>query len=309
MTGDKHPFTVIAVPTFRRVDRLPALITELKRQATDCGREPVRIVLVDNDPDRSAEPVARATGVEYVSEKTPGIAHVRRRALALGDPDGLVVMLDDDLSPQPGWLRGLISTWATYRPTVVVGFVRYEWPEGTDPWLTQGGFLRRNRHPDGASLSSLSTGSVLIDVEAARTLGVDFDPSLGLFGGEDSLFGRDVLRKGGTIVASGGSVAAELIPAERATRVFVRRRTIAHGESHVHLRIRHLSGAALLGARLRELVGGALRFLVFGGLALLGRATRDVRREAIARRRSWFAEGRMRGARGERAPEYSRDEL
>ena len=83
------------------------------------------ILVIDNDPARSGERVAAEHGVTYVVEPRPGIAAVRNRALAECESAAADVLLfiDDDETPEPGWLRAMIEMYTTTRPTAVAGRV------------------------------------------------------------------------------------------------------------------------------------------------------------------------------------------
>lgn len=294
---------LIAVPTYRRTALLPPLVEAIRAQ-TEGVR--TRILLVDNDPGRSAESVASDLGVEYLSEKTPGIAAVRQAALDAASDGELTVMIDDDVFPEEGWLHGLVAVWRETRAAVVMGFVRYVWPEGTDPWIAAGGFMRRTRFPNGKRLESLATGNVLIDTAQVRALGVRFDVSLGLIGGEDNVFGRTVVARGGSIVASADSVARDDIAPERATRVFVHRRAIAHGQARVRLLIREAPAWRRPLLHLSHLAGGAVRWVAFTGGRAISALRRDTAANAVFQRRAWFAQGRMLAALGIVRGEYAR---
>lgn len=296
---------LIAVPTFRRTERLPRLIATIRAQADSLEAES-RILLVDNDPERSAEPTAAALGVGYLPEPVPGIAAARQAAMDAADDDELVAMLDDDLVPEAAWLAGLVAAWHVHRPTVVMGYVHYVWPQGTDPWIAAGGFMRRTRFPTGTSLTGLATGNVLVDVAQARSLGVEFDVSLGLSGGDDLEFGRALLAAGGTITASAESVARDDIVPERTSMAFVRRRAICQGQVRARLLSRDPLPSAQLAKRAGHLVGGLLRVPLFATAETWARARRDVRGSAVYRRRLWFAQGRVLGAVGRFTPEYAR---
>lgn len=304
--ADAERDLIIAVTTYRRTDALAVLLPAIDRQAQEFTDRDVRRIVVDNDPDQSAADVAAHAGWEYAAEERAGIGAARHRALAAGAGRDLVVMLDDDLTPEEGWLRALVSTWSALRPTAVMGLVRYHWPEGTDPWLSEGGFFRRQEHPTGTRLPSLATGNVLIDAADAARRGVQFDADRGLAGGEDTQFGAALVAAGGTIVACAESVAHEEIPAHRATRDFVRRRAISHGESRSRMRLEPLQGARLAVTRAVLLAGGALRWAAFSAANALAHLRRDVPSQARFRRRAWFALGRIRGATGRFGAEYAR---
>lgn len=297
---------LIAVPTFRRVDLLEPLITAIRADATNVHAS-IRILLADNDPEQSAESSAAALGVEYLAQPIPGIAATRQAAMDVAEPDELVVMIDDDLVPESGWLAGLVATWQQYRPTIVMGYVRYVWPAGTDPWIAAGGFMRRTLFATGTALSALSTGNVLIDVAQVRSLGATFDAELGLSGGDDLEFGRVVLAAGGRITASADSIARDDIVVERTTRAFVRNRAICQGQVRARLLSRDPLPAANFAKRAGHLTGGLLRVPAFATAEILARLRGDVAASAVYRRRLWFAQGRVLGAVGSFTPEYARD--
>ncbi|MFT3877008.1 MAG: glycosyltransferase [Propioniciclava sp.] len=296
---------LVAITTYRRMPLLPPLVEVIGAQAEALGRR-CAIAVIDNDPERSAEETARSLGVRYVHEPTPGIGAARRAALGSADDDDLLVMVDDDVMPEERWLAELVATWEAYRPSVVKGWVRYAWPADCDPWISAGGFMRRDRHATGTRLTSLSTGNVLIDVADVRRRGVDFDPGQGLAGGEDTLFGEALLAAGGTIVASADSIVLDEVPRDRATVAFVRRRTIAHGVTHSSLRLRGRSGLAAVRARAAALAGGAVRMVAFQAVHVVGKLTRNVSMDAVGKRRYWFAIGRIKGALDVRVDEYAR---
>ncbi|MGB3731836.1 glycosyltransferase family 2 protein [Microbacterium sp.] len=298
---------LIAVPTYRRTELLPGLIAEITAQAAALAPpRGTRVIVVDNDPARSAAQIVAATRAAYLAQPVPGIAAVRQAALDAAMTGELVIMIDDDVFPEPGWLRALVETWESQRPTAVLGYVRYIWPSDADPWIVAGGFMRRTPHPTGAHLQTFVTGNVLLDADALRATGVRFDLSLGMSGGEDTRLGQDILRSGGTIVACAESVCRDEIPLERVTRAFVRTRTISHGEIRVRVDLNGLTGARAFAGRVAAFAGGLIRWLTFTMLHLAGRLTGNIRRNAVGQRRAWFAVGRMRAARGRWGAEYAR---
>jgi len=297
---------LVAVTTFRRTALLPPLVAAI-RAGAGASADRMRIAFVDNDPAQSAESVAAELGVTYLSEPTPGIAAARQAALDAASAGELVAMVDDDVVPLNGWLDALVETWSAHgRPAVVMGYVEYVWPEGTDPWIVAGGFMRRRRRLNGQRLDAMATGNVLVDASQVAALGVRFDTSLGLAGGEDMLFGRALLAAGGAIVASADSVVRDEVPVERTTREFVRRRTISQGQMRTELLTRDGSLPRRIVLRGAHLVGGLARLVIFSARELLARVRGDRAAHAVLRRRIWFAQGRTLGALGRITPEYAR---
>ena len=304
---EQHPQVLIALPTYRRTELLPEFIGLIREDVakTDAA---VRLLLVDNDPARSAERVAIELDVEYLAQPIPGIAATRQAALDAAEPTELVVMIDDDLVPEPGWLAALVDAWKRYRPAVVVGYVRYVWPAGTDPWIAAGGFIRRTHFATGSEIDTLSTGNVLIDTAQVRSLGVGFDVTMGLSGGSDEQFGRDLIAAGGRIVASAESVARDDIIAERTEVAELRRRTICQGQAHVRILMRDPALGGHAAKRAGHLVGGLLRLPAFTVAERWARLRGDVPASAVFRRRAWFAQGRILAAVGRSTYLYARND-
>src|SRR4051794_41594780 len=109
--------------TFRRPERLAAAIPALIEQGKQLS-SPARILLVDNDPEQSAQDAVRpwlGPTVDYVWEPEPGIAAARNRAIDESAESDLLVFIDDDEIPQPGWLAALVQAWREWGCAAVAG--------------------------------------------------------------------------------------------------------------------------------------------------------------------------------------------
>ena len=272
------PVTIV-VPTFRRLDRLPMLLTDLQQQCRDpqvprARRWRFEVLVVDNDPAGSAVDLVHAvsmTGVRAVVEPLPGVAAVRNRGLDEADPQGLLVFIDDDERPTSRWLAQLLQTWLDHRPAAVAGRVlpQYEAGAALDPWIEAGRFFVRRTLPTGTRVTVAAANNLLLDVHQVRRRGVRFDEAFGALGGEDSLFSRQLVARGGEIVWCDEGAVLDVVPLARTTRRWVLTRAVSHGNSSglvdVHLAP---SGFARAVVRLRLLVGGVAR--VFAGLVRAG---------------------------------------
>jgi glycosyltransferase involved in cell wall biosynthesis len=93
----------VVVCTYRRQALLPDLFAALRAQT----RPADEIVIVDNEVSDATAALVRdaASGlpIHYVSESTLGLSHARNRGAAESQGD-LIVFLDDDALPEPGFL-------------------------------------------------------------------------------------------------------------------------------------------------------------------------------------------------------------
>lgn len=314
MSAASAPTSItIGILTYRRPGTLTVALPQVLEQAREhahASGDDVRVVVVDNDPEGSAEETVAAFGdplLSYVVEPAPGIAHARNRALAESDGRRLLVFIDDDEAPEPEWLAHLIATWRETGAAAVMGRVVSTFEVPLDPWIAAGRFFQRRRLPTGTEISVAASGNLLLDLEQVRALGVRFDPRLGLGGGEDTLFSRQLVARGGRIVWCDESVAIDMVPADRATRQWVLRRAWSHGNTSARVDLWMASTALLRGgARLHAATGGALR--VCGGTArfALGLAVDDLTHQARGLRAMYRGAGMAAAAFGVHYQEYAR---
>jgi succinoglycan biosynthesis protein ExoM len=302
----------VGVPTYRRPDvlraLLPLLLDQVREVSTAGSRFRADVLVVDNDPDRSAaDVVAAVPGVRYVAEPTPGIAAVRNRALDEAADARVLAFIDDDERPADGWLAHLLGTWADTGAAAVSGRVLAEYAGEPDPWIRAGEFFVRRRMATGTEIDVAACGNLLLDLDQVRASGVRFDASLGLGGGEDTLFSRRLALAGGRMVWCDESAAVDQVPAERMTRAWVLTRAWSHGNATVLIRLHLATGArARLALRARGVGGGLLRVAAGAGRWGWGLVRRDLRHQARGLRGVCRGAGMVGGACGLVYVEYAR---
>lgn len=262
----------VAVLTYRRPEQLAQLLPTLVDQADSVSPDEyrVRVVVVDNDPEGSAKSVVVASGaVDYVHEPDVGISAARNRALDVAAASGatLLVFLDDDERPRPNWLQQMLATRDRYRATAVAGPVVSQFPEPLPPWIEAGKFFVRRRLPTGTALTVAATNNLLLDLSRVRRLGVRFDDCFGQTGGEDTVFTRQLARRGEPMVWCDEAVVVDVVPPERMTRSWVLRRAYSSGNSLGRVEL------ALVGPGWRRWVI-RIRCLVLGGGRVLAGTAR-----------------------------------
>lgn len=301
----------VAVPTFRRPADLADLLPRLLQHVVEVsagGRYVAEVLVVDNDPAASAAAVvAGMPGVRYVTEARPGIAAVRDRALDEAADSRLLAFIDDDERPRDGWLAALVGTWEDSRAAAVSGRVLAEYTAPVDPWIEAGRFFVRRQLPTGTPIDVAATGNLLLDLDQVRAAGTRFESSLGLAGGEDTLFSRSLARAGARMVWCDESAVFDRVPAERMTRRWVLTRAWSHGNATVLTELRLTAGsAARLRVRARGLGRGVLRLGGGGARWALGVAVRADRHQARGARALFRGAGMVGGALGVVYEEYAR---
>lgn len=308
---------VVAVLTYRRPELLAANLAKICAQVDDLTQDadqtPARlrsqVLVVDNDPDGSGRAAVAdgARGVRYVVESAPGIAAARNRALQEAAGHDLLVFIDDDEEPLPGWLESLLSVWGQTGAAGVVGRVVPAYQVTPTPWIEAGGFFVRKTMPTGTRRPAAAAGNLLLDLKQLEPTGIRFDEPFGLTGGEDTLMTRRMVDQGLRLVWCDESVAKDLIPAERLTRRWVLSRAWSHGNTQALIEV-HLTQAGIRRTATRLTLGatGAGRVVVGAGQFARGVLRRSLRDRARGARLIMRGAGVATGACGMAFQEYAR---
>ncbi|MFC6508089.1 glycosyltransferase family 2 protein [Promicromonospora citrea] len=321
-TGERERL-VVAVLTYRRPDRVAALVPLLVEQVADLARRggpgvTASVLVVDNDPAgtgaRAVDDVRPAAGQDWpvttVVEPEPGIAAARNRALRAGADHDLLVFVDDDEVPGQGWLRAL---WTTYRETgahAVTGPVTSSYEVEPDPWVRAGGFYDRTHRAGlatGTVVRTAATNNLLLDLRAVRRAGLAFDPALGLSGGEDTHFTSALTAAGGRIVWCAEAVVSDVVPADRLTRDYLLARTagLANSSARVALLLAP-DRLARARVRARTLAAGLARGVLGAGQVALAAVRSDVGGDARGRRTLARSRGELLAVTGRVLLPYAR---
>lgn len=305
----QRPTLTIAIPTFHRPEILTALLAELPARIAETPGTEVDVLVIDNDPEGSARQEAEAApvAVRYMIERTPGIAAVRNRALDECQDRDLLAFIDDDEIPRPEWLSALVEVWEQNRCSAVMGRVVSLFDEDVDPWVVAAGTFFRPERPTGTHLSVAATGNLLLDLQQVRDLGVRFDETLGLGGGEDVLFSQELVARGGTIVWCNESVTEDPVVASRLTREWARERAFSSANGLVHTELRRASGTlGRMSVRGKSLAGGLARIVVGHARHCYGVARHDLVHDARGVRLASRGRGMVAGALGHHFQAYAR---
>lgn len=282
----------VCVCTYKRrhiVDTLQSVLAQ--RLAPGLQLE---IVVVDNDPLKSAEQAVTEVGagtaipVRYASEPARNIARARNRALFLARGDWLA-MIDDDEVAEPTWLQELLDAATKYRADIVIGRVVARYPTGAPRWLTVADPFSRNLGPSGTKCTTGLSGNTLMRWQMLRDTSIRFDPAFGLSGGEDTDFFSRHHSAGAKIVVASEAVVSEEVPMGRLSPAYLRQRAIRAGQSYGLMALRKLP-------RHRQLAffsASTMKYLLFGaaafGLRVTARST-----SLKLQMRGWLNFGKLR---------------
>lgn len=301
---------VVAVLTFQRLESLARLLPQLGGQAIKLDANlpcSTRILVVDNDPTGSARLTVEGSDgrVSYAHEPVPGIAAARARAVEEARNADVVVFIDDDEEPSPGWLVAMVGTWRSHgRPAGVVGRVSAVQPADVDPWITAGGFFTRRSYTTGTRVSAASSANLLLDIACLRRLQLSFDARLGLRGGEDTLLTRSLTERGEELVWCNEAEVIDLVEPSRLNRRWVLKRAYSHGvvASRVDLALSRYPWQT----RPRLVIGSTARIAAGLVQAAAGVLTGQLAHRARGWRMIFRGAGRLAGSLGRDVVEYRR---
>jgi glycosyltransferase involved in cell wall biosynthesis len=208
--------------TYRREDGLRRLLEGMARQELPEPAPALRVIVVDNDPERGARELCHDLAaalpwpLEYHHEARAGIAFARNRAVRAARPWATwIASIDDDEIPDPRWLYHLIGTQRRTGAPIVAGPVMPCLPEDAPAWSRRFGFYERPNHEDGAAITRAFTHNVLYRVSLLGEDPEPFPERYALMGCEDAWLFRRLHASGHEIRWARGAVVREWLPPER----------------------------------------------------------------------------------------------
>lgn len=269
------PTAAVAVCAYTP-DRWDVLGAAVDAALAQLGRGDELVLVVDHHPALLERARRRWPSVRVIANAgPPGLSGGRNTAVAATSAD-VVVFLDDDAVPRPGWLAALRRRFADPATTVVGGAVVARWEGGRAPrwfppefgWAV--GCDYRGLPGDGAAIRN-PIGANMAIRRTALDLAGPFSTELGRVGAlpagcEETEIGIRIARAvpDGRIVRDTGAAVDHLVPAARQRVGYLVRRCFHEGRSKAAL-TRSVGGAAALASErgyvLRVLAGGAARHL------------------------------------------------
>jgi succinoglycan biosynthesis protein ExoM len=235
-----RPTISVCIPTFRRPDRLKALLHDLGAQTLP----PSQVVVVDNDVERSGEPAVRSYIAEcpsqqpifqlvYDSQPERNISLTRNLTVSLAHGEWLA-FIDDDERPPTDWLECMLAAAGQWQAQGILAPVLPVVPESAPGWIRKGRFYDFPRMPSGTvvPLNQLRFGNVLLKGDVVRAEPGPFDPSFRLSTGEDADMLLRLIAKGAKVVWCDTACIEEPVELGRLSFNWLMRRAYSGGQEY-----------------------------------------------------------------------------
>jgi succinoglycan biosynthesis protein ExoM len=223
----------ICIPTYKR----PIMLKKLVLSIIGCNLDrkiinDVSIIIVDNDIDKSAEPVINELiegvqttyKIDYYNHPFKGIANVRneliRRAWLL-NPD-FIVFIDDDEYVTSEWLNELVKTIISNNSDAVRGPVLAELDKKVPEYISC--WFRRESYANNSQIYSITTGNLIIRFSSLKKYDIWFDSRFNIMGSSDTYFGIQIFKKEAKVNWAANAIAYETIPENRANLIWLIKR-------------------------------------------------------------------------------------
>ncbi len=235
----------LIIPTYRRPRSLTRVMDGVALQR-DPG-VPWEVIVVDNDPAASAASTIELirekfpAPLTFVVEPRPGAGNARNRGMSLAN-GWITVFIDDDVVPEPEWLRELVTPILEGACQATGGRVTLDPDVPRPSWFDEnriGGYLSRfdlgpNVEPIRADGYVLTANAAFLTRPLRATGG--FDERLGPRGRnplvcDDNLITRRFLAIGARILYVPTALVVHELPLERLTPQYLVRRAYAQGRS------------------------------------------------------------------------------
>lgn len=224
MSRSERSRVAVCICTYRRPGVLEDLLATIARQADEArGWTEVSVAVVDDDPSGSAGPIAEAAaerfegGLTYRCTGSGNVAIARNQAIDLGSAGSdLLLMIDDDCRPAPGWLGEMVSVQRRTGADAVAGACDTELPPGSPRWLREEPFFdEASTGEDGGEVSEGYLKNLLVTTTFLEEHDLRFDLRFGESGGEDAMFLHQARGHGMTMVYAAHALVRERLPPER----------------------------------------------------------------------------------------------
>jgi succinoglycan biosynthesis protein ExoM len=263
----------VCIATYRRADRLGALLDDLAQQKLP----PAEIVVVDNDAAGTARDTVEqhrrrvnAYPIRYDIQPARNIALTRNRTVELATAEWLAFIDDDERAPNL-WLSQLAEAAKQYSADGVLGPVVPLVPEIAPQWIRRGRFYDFSRLVTGEAvpLNRMRFGNILLRGARLRQEPVPFDPAYGLATGEDADLLIRLVQKGAKILWCDEAEVLEPVDSTRLSLRWLMQRALSGGQEYARKTITGRYGPVGVAGRLQLIVRALAQLLIAGVLAIV----------------------------------------
>lgn len=230
-----RPHISVCICSYKRPELLAITLTSIAAQRSD-DEFAFSVIVVDNDPSRSAEAVIRfgcepAVQITYLAEPNRSISLARNKGVehATGE---FIAFIDDDEFAEEDWLLHLYRTLQSHRAAGVLGPVKARYGDGTPDWVKKAGLFVRPEHKTGYAMrwQECRTGNVLFRRDIIDGVDPVFRPEFATGGGDVDFF-RRMMAAGHTFVWCDEAVVHEWVPPSRWKRSVLVKRALLRGKN------------------------------------------------------------------------------
>lgn len=234
--SSKTNYISVCICTYKRPQLLKKLLANLEKQITD-GLIRFTVVIVDNDPDKSAETTVKKIknesqlNIEFYRVPERSISLARNKCITEADGK-YIVFIDDDEFPTKIWLQQLLDTIVNYAADGVLGPVEPFYDEEIPDWLRKSNLLKRDRFHTGYIIRNSKytrTGNVIFNRNIFNNMEAPFDPKYGRIGGGDVEFFQRMIERGKKFVWCEEAVVYENIEPKRRKKIYYIKRAFTRG--------------------------------------------------------------------------------
>ena len=277
----------LAICTYQRPDLLREALAALARQQCPAGWQ-VELLVVDNDPERSASPVVDCfrgsstfANVTYIVEPSRGVGNARNAALRQ-DPDfDVLIFFDDDQVPSRDWLLAILTHHESDPDALWCGPVIAQLPDELPDWARGGWAWNRPLLIDGSVLSVCGDGNLLIPRSIVESGEYRYSTDFGRGMGQDAELTHRLSSSGSRIRYARDATAIEEVTPDRLTREWVLDRAFRSSEAWARILV-----ATGINGRFRLALPALKRVVSFAALTARGLVQR--RSDLLVRgRRDW----------------------
>jgi len=236
MNNDK---ILIGIITCNRPKSLQRCIQGLSKLDLDCNIH-VDILIIDNSQQLSAKYVYDEINIQankfqifYTYEPQAGIPYARNAAIyyTLKNDYSYLAFIDDDEIPDSKWLCSLYNSLIYYQADIVHGKVVKIFSDNSQKLFNDLHVVSKPKKT-GQIIDRAATNNILIKREILKN--IKFDEALALTGGSDTLFTRQAVKKGATIIHCNESIVYEYQEKIRERFIWIFKRHYRMGLTAVH---------------------------------------------------------------------------